>query len=256
MKLVVGLGNPGQQYEQTRHNVGFRVVDALATQLGWKWERHGRAMLATGTLGPEKVVLVKPITYMNKSGEAVGELVRWYKMPPEDLLVVYDELDLPVGKLRLRSNGTAAGHNGLASIIRYVHTNQFPRLRVGIGRPTNSRVETVNYVLGIPPAEERSLLAIGEARAVEAVQLAIRQGIASTMNSVNMDPEAQQKAEEKRRIQQERRAQAQTRQETSRSVPERTQTQKPMSSSPRVVHPQDSDAQPQEDDAATDTHTQ
>ncbi len=207
MKLVVGLGNPGSQYEQTRHNVGFRIVDALATQLGWKWERQGRAMLASGTLGAEKVVLVKPITYMNKSGEAVGELVRWYKLSPEDVLVVYDDLDLPVGKIRLRSNGSAAGHNGLSNIIQHLHTNQIPRLRIGIGRPTNSHMDTIDYVLGTPTSDERLLLENGETRTIEAIQLVLRQGIATTMNLINVDPEAQQKADEKRRLQKQRREQ-------------------------------------------------
>ncbi|MBV8822917.1 MAG: peptidyl-tRNA hydrolase, partial [Ktedonobacteraceae bacterium] len=96
MKLIVGLGNPGSQYAQTRHNVRFRVVDKLATQLGWQWNEHrNRAVLSNGNIGPEKVVLVKPLTLMNNSGEAVGPLVHWYKLPPEDILVVYDELDLP-----------------------------------------------------------------------------------------------------------------------------------------------------------------
>ncbi len=116
-------------------------------------------MLANGNIGSEKVVLIKPLTYMNNSGEAVGELVRWYKVQPEDVLVVYDELDLPLGKVRLRSNGSAGGHNGLNSIIHHLHTNQFPRLRVGIGRPTNNRMETVDYVLGVPNGDERIELA-------------------------------------------------------------------------------------------------
>src|SRR5581483_583954 len=155
MKLVIGLGNPGSQYEQTRHNVGFRIVDMLAAKYGWRWERRGRAVLASGTIGTEKVVLVKPLTYMNNSGEAVGELVRWYKLQAEDVLVVYDDLDLAVGKLRLRAGGSDGGHNGMDSIIRHLHTNQFPRLRVGIGRPANHRMDTINYVLGVPPGDER-----------------------------------------------------------------------------------------------------
>src|SRR5258708_40328145 len=114
MKLVIGLGNPGPEYERTRHNVGFRVVDKLAAKLGWKWtERRGRAILASGTIGSEKVVLAKPIPYMNLSGGAVGELVRWVKIQPEDVLVIFADLDLPVGKIRLRARGSAAGHNGL-----------------------------------------------------------------------------------------------------------------------------------------------
>jgi peptidyl-tRNA hydrolase, PTH1 family len=211
MKLVIGLGNPGAQYEQTRHNVGFRVVDKLAAKLGWKWtERRSRAILASGMLGPEKVVLVKPITFMNNSGEAVSELMRWYKVQPEDILVVYDELDLPVGKIRLKSNGSAAGHHGMESITRYLHTHQFPRLRIGIGRP---RGEGSDHVLGIPPKDERILLETEEERAVDAILMALTQGIATTMNVVNADPEALQRAEERRRLQQQRREQERLRRE-------------------------------------------
>lgn len=162
-------------------------------------------MLASGTIGLEKAILAKPLTYMNNSGEAVSELVRYYKLQPEDVLVIYDELDLPLGKVRLRADGSAGGHNGIDSIIRYLHTNKFPRLRVGIGRPTNARVETINYVLGVPPTDERIQLTSAEERAVEAIPLIVRQGIATTMNIVNADPEAQRKAEERRRLQQERR---------------------------------------------------
>jgi PTH1 family peptidyl-tRNA hydrolase len=198
MKLVIGLGNPGSQYERTRHNAGFRVLDVLAKKLSWKWERHGRAMLASGTLGTEKVILAKPITYMNNSGEAVGELVRWYKLQPEDMLVAYDELDLPVGKLRLRASGSAAGHNGLESIIRHLHTNHFPRLRIGIGRPANHRIATINYVLGIPSGDEHILLEASEEKAVEAILFVIEQGTTIAMNMINANPQAQRKAEEKR----------------------------------------------------------
>ncbi len=217
MKLIVGLGNPGQQYEQTRHNVGFRVVDMVAKTLDWKWsEQRNRAILASGTLGPEKVVLVKPITFMNNSGEAVSALVHWYKVQPEDVLVVYDELDLPVGRVRLKSNGSAGGHNGIDNIIRHLHTNNVPRLRIGIGRPTNTHVETVSYVLGIPPLDERITLATGEERAAEAIPRIISQGVAISMNELNADPEAQRQAEEKRRLQKERREQERLRREVAR----------------------------------------
>ncbi len=217
MKLIVGLGNPGQQYEQTRHNVGFRVVDMLAKSLSWNWsEQRSRAILASGTIGSDKVVLVKPITFMNNSGEAVGALAHWYKVLPEDVLVVYDELDLPVGRVRLKSNGSAAGHNGMSDIIRHLHTNQIPRLRIGIGRPTNTRVETIGYVLGIPPLDERITLATGEERAAQTIPLIVKQGVAITMNEINADPEAQRQAEEKRRLQKERREQERLRRETER----------------------------------------
>jgi peptidyl-tRNA hydrolase, PTH1 family len=216
MKLVIGLGNPGSQYERTRHNVGFRVVDKLAEKLGWKWTgRRSRAVLASGTIGSEKVVLVKPLTFMNLSGEAVAALVRWYNVSPEDILVVYDELDLPVGKVRLRPRGSAGGHNGIESIIRYLHTDQFPRLRVGIGRPTHSRMDGAGHVLSVPPGDERILLDAGEDRAVEVVQMVIAEGVEKTMNEVNADPEAQQKAAERQQRQKERREQARLRQEAA-----------------------------------------
>ena len=204
MKLVVGLGNPGSEYEHTRHNVGFRVVDKFASKHGWKWsERRSRAVLASGTLGLEKVVLAKPLTFMNLSGQAVGELVRWYKIQPEDVLVVYDELDLPIGKIRLRARGSAAGHNGLRDIIHHLHTSKFPRLRIGIGRSANSHIKGKDHVLGVPTHDERELLEIAEDRAVDAIELVIRQGISSTMNIVNTDPEeaARKEAERLQRLQ-------------------------------------------------------
>ncbi len=206
MKLVIGLGNPGREYEHTRHNIGFRVLDKLAAQEDWKWnERRSRAVLASGTLGLEKVVLVKPITFINLSGEAVSELARWFKVRPEDMLVVYDELDLPVGKVRLRPNGSAAGHNGMKSIIHHLHTDAIPRLRVGVGHPTNAHIQGKDHVLGVPPIDESILIARAEDRAVEAIRLVITQGMATTMNLVNADPEeAQRKAEEQERRRRER----------------------------------------------------
>ena len=214
MKLVVGLGNPGLQYAHTRHNVGFRVVDKLAAKLGWRWsEKHNRAVLASGMIGTEKVVLAKCLTYMNLSGEAVSGLLRWYKLQPTDLLVVYDELDLPVGKVRLRGNGSGAGHHGLENIIDHLHTKEFPRLRIGISRPGNHRKGGMDYVLGIPLGEERVQLEIGEDRAVEAIPLFITQGLSAAMNVVNVDPEDEQKAAEKRQRQKERQEEARRRRE-------------------------------------------
>lgn len=207
MKLIIGLGNPGSQYEKTRHNVGFHVVDFLATTYSMRWERRGRAMIANGTIGIEKVVLVKPLTFMNNSGEAVGELVRWFKIEPDDILVIYDELDLPMGQMRLRPQGSSGGHNGINSLISHLHTNQFPRLRVGIGRPANSRIDTVNYVLGVPAGEERIEIEISERKAAEAIPLYLEKGLEAAMNLLNVDPEAQRKAEEKKRLKQERREQ-------------------------------------------------
>lgn len=206
MKLIVGLGNPGQQYAQTRHNIGFRVVDRLAARQGWQWsDRRGKAILASGIVGGEKVVLAKPLTFMNLSGEAVSELVHWYKIAPADLLVIYDELDLPTGKVRLRARGSAAGHNGMRDIIAKLHTNDFPRLRVGIGHPRNSRVEGRDHVLSSARGDEAILLTEGEERAVQAVEMLLAQDLDTTMNAVNTDPEeAARKAEEQARKKRER----------------------------------------------------
>ena len=206
MKLVVGLGNPGQQYEQTRHNVGFRVVDRLATKWGWKWsERRGKAILASGTVGGEKVVLAKPLTFMNLSGEAVGELAHWYKLAPQDIIVVYDELDLPTGKVRMRAKGSAAGHNGMRDIIAKLHTSDFPRLRVGIGQPRNSHIQGRDHVLSAAKGDDGILLADGEERATQAVEMLLSQGLDNTMNTVNTDPEeAALKAAEQARKKRER----------------------------------------------------
>jgi peptidyl-tRNA hydrolase, PTH1 family len=191
MKLIVGLGNPGSQYERTRHNVGFRVVNSLAAKWGWSWsERHAKAILASGTVGGEKIVLAKPLTFMNLSGESVGELAHWYKVLPEDILIIYDELDLPVGRLRLGKSGRAAGHNGMRDIIARLHTTDFPRLRVGIGHPQNSNIKGRDHVLSMATGDEGILLASSEERAVEAVQMLLLQGIEATMNTFNTDPEA------------------------------------------------------------------
>ncbi len=225
MKLVIGLGNPGQQYEQTRHNIGFRSVDKLAKKLDWRWERRGRAMLASGTIGTEKVTLVKPITYMNNSGEAIGELLRWYKLQPEAVLIIYDELDLPIGKVRLLTKGSAGGHNGMKSVISHLHTDKFPRLRLGIGRPTNKQAETINYVLGTPPLDERIQLEMAEDKAVEAVLLTITEGIDKAMNIINLDPEVKAKEEERRRQQLERREQERMRKEAEARQREQSQVQ-------------------------------
>jgi PTH1 family peptidyl-tRNA hydrolase len=206
MKLVIGLGNPGQQYEQTRHNVGFRTVDLLAEKNGWKWsERRGKAILASGMFGLKKLVLAKPLTFMNLSGESVAELARWHKVEPEDILVIYDDLDLPTGKVRLRAKGSAGGHNGIKDIIAKLHTSDFPRLRVGIGRPQNSRMEGRDYVLSAARGDDGLLLTEGEERAVAAIKLWVEQGVDATMNIVNTDPEeAARKAEEQARKKRER----------------------------------------------------
>jgi PTH1 family peptidyl-tRNA hydrolase len=146
LSLIVGLGNPGRRYADTRHNIGFLVLDWLAAHLGapaWRGER--RAEVTRGRLDGRELLLAKPQTFMNASGEAVQALAAWYRLLPATILVVADDLDLPFGRLRLRPSGSAGGHNGLKSIIAHLGTTEFPRLRIGIGRPDTG--ETIDWVL-------------------------------------------------------------------------------------------------------------
>jgi PTH1 family peptidyl-tRNA hydrolase len=149
--LIVGLGNPGPEYRGTRHNVGFEVVDLLSEKHRIKLDKSKhRARIGLGAIGQTQVVLVKPLTYMNLSGQAVGPLARDYGIPPEKVLVIADDLDLPVGKLRLREEGSAGGHNGHKSLIQYLKTQSYPRIKIGIGKGG----ETIDHVLsGFTPAE-------------------------------------------------------------------------------------------------------
>jgi PTH1 family peptidyl-tRNA hydrolase len=190
MKIIVGLGNPGTQYVMTRHNAGFRVAEHIAATLGVSWQddRRNHGFIAEAHANGEKVLLVRPSTYMNESGICVAPLINFYKISLESLLVITDDLDLPVGKIRMRSNGKDGGQRGIRSIITHLGSEQFPRLRVGIGRPPNARMDTITYVLGIPPGEERTALESSEMRAAEAALVWIREGTTSVMNRYNADP--------------------------------------------------------------------
>lgn len=183
MRIVVGLGNPGREYANTRHNIGFMVVDELARRAGNPgFRRRFRSELAEATVDGERLVLAKPQTYMNLSGHAAREIVNWYHAPLDDLVVVLDDLDLPFGTLRLRAKGSAGGHNGLTSIIEQLGSTAVPRLRVGIGRPRSS---TISHVLSrFSSAEERALPEL-TADAADAVMLWARDGIIAAMNEVN-----------------------------------------------------------------------
>lgn len=153
MKLIVGLGNPGKEYENTRHNSGFKVLDAIAKECNVDiTQKKFKALIANTRIGSESVLLMKPQTYMNLSGEAVIQAVNFYHLDPSDILVIYDDLDLPVGKIRLRQKGSAGGQNGMKNIIAHLHTNEFDRIRVGIGK--DSRVPVVDWVLGKIRKEE------------------------------------------------------------------------------------------------------
>lgn len=183
MKLIVGLGNPGKRYERTRHNLGFLVVDALAATLGIRLDKEEcRALTGVAHRGG-RLMLAKPQTYMNNSGEAVAALVRYYQIEPADMLVVYDDLALPPGQLRIRSKGSAGGHNGLRSIIHYLQTQEFPRLRIGIG-PVPPGWTGADYVLSAFPEDDPALRPAVE-RAAEAALFWVDQGIEKAMQCYN-----------------------------------------------------------------------
>jgi len=159
MKLVVGLGNPGEKYEETRHNVGFIIVDKFANKQGvsFRHEKVFEADVADFFIGTEKIFLVKPTTFMNNSGKAIAALLTYYNVPMEDFVVIYDDLDLAVGKLRLRAKGSAGGHNGIKSVIAHLKTQEFNRVKVGIGRQ-NHGTSVISYVLGKFPKEQKLLI--------------------------------------------------------------------------------------------------
>ena len=207
-KLIVGLGNPGRQYAHNRHNVGFQCLDRLAQAHGLSFggsalspalsraspkprrrvgglskRRRAKASLAQGKIADVGVALAKPLTYMNLSGQAVGPLVSFYKLSLEDILVIYDDLDLPLGTIRLRPEGGSGGHKGMRSIIEALGSQAFPRLRVGIGRPPGN--DAVNYVLSDFTADEQITLASVYEKVVAAVELFLREGIEAAMNVYN-----------------------------------------------------------------------
>ncbi len=183
--MAVGLGNPGQQYAGNRHNVGFRCVERLAALHGLTFDKQQKqALIAAGKIGEQRVMLLKPQTFMNESGRAVVPLARFYQIPPERMLVVYDDLDLPLGTLRLRPEGGSGGHKGMRSIIEHLGGQDFPRLRIGIGRPPG-RMDPAAYVLQDFAAEELPLLEETLERAVAAVETWLRQGIEAAMERYN-----------------------------------------------------------------------
>lgn len=186
MFLIVGLGNPGEQYLKNRHNVGFQCVTYLAERHGLRFgDKQHKARVATGTIGGQRVALAKPFTYMNSSGAAVAPLTRWYKLDPtSELLVIYDDLDLPFGTLRLRANGSAGGQNGMKSIIQLVGTQQIARIRVGIGRPPEGW-DPKDYVLGNWSREQAEKLPALYSRVADAVETFVTDGITLAMTRFN-----------------------------------------------------------------------
>lgn len=187
--LIVGLGNPGREYAENRHNVGFDCVDLLAGKHGIALSKsQHKARLGTGQVAGRRAILAEPQTYVNSSGEAVGAVARYYKVAPEDVLVIYDDLDLPQGTIRLRPGGSSGGHNGIKSIVDHLGTQAFPRVRIGIGRPPG-RMEPKDYVLQDFSAAEREVMVEVYDRVVDAVETFIREGIREAMNRFNASPD-------------------------------------------------------------------
>jgi PTH1 family peptidyl-tRNA hydrolase len=184
LKAIVGLGNPGAQYKGTRHNVGFAVVDELARRASVDFESApAEALMARWRRSDEPVILIKPLTFMNLSGQAVGELARYFKIDPVDMLVIVDEVQLPLGKLRARARGSAGGHNGLKSVIAHVG-DEFGRLRLGVGRG-DARRDLADHVLTRFDKDEAAEVDRMIARAAEAADTFITSGIAAVMNQYN-----------------------------------------------------------------------
>ncbi len=186
--LIVGLGNPGREYANNRHNVGFMTADrwVAAHSLSFSKIQH-HAIIAVGRSGERRAIVAKPQTYMNESGRAVGALLRFYKIPLEHLLVIFDDLDLPLGIIRLRADGGAGGHNGMRSIIQHLGGNHFARLRIGIGRPPG-RMDPAAFVLQDFNREEAAELDALLDRAVQAIDAFLAAGVTAAMNQFNTNP--------------------------------------------------------------------
>ncbi len=185
MKLIVGLGNPGTKYAGTRHNAGFSVITELCDQHGITLnESKHKAIFGKGIIGGEKVILAEPQTFMNLSGESVRSFVDFYKIEPEDVIVIYDDIALAPGKLRVRKKGSAGGHNGMKNIIAHLGTEDFPRVRVGVGEKPE-RMDLVDHVLGRFSKDDLPLMRLSTERAAKAVEHMLANGVDDAMNTYN-----------------------------------------------------------------------
>lgn len=186
MFLVMGLGNPGPEYEKTRHNIGFRLVDELASKLKTPVTKPlFKSFTGRASVSGKTVILAKPQTYMNLSGNAAAALMNWFKIPLDGLIVVYDDIDLPPGKVRIRFRGGHGGHRGMESLIKNLGSGDFVRVRIGVGRPPNPSYDVADWVLGRFSAEEEELVGQALDRAAEAVLTVLNQGITAAMNRFN-----------------------------------------------------------------------
>lgn len=186
MYIIVGLGNPGDKYAKTRHNVGFNVIDILAKEylIDVSKIKH-KALVGEGRIGTEKVILVKPITYMNLSGESVVDICNYYNIDLENLIVIYDDIDLDVGKIRIRKKGSGGTHNGMRSIIKCLGSNEFPRVRVGISKPQNGQ-DLADFVLSRFSKDDEKLMQESYENAAKAIDCTIRENLDLAMNKYNI----------------------------------------------------------------------
>ena len=185
MKLIAGLGNPGAEYEHTRHNMGFDVIDELASRFHVSlWKDDMKAKIATVVKDGEKILLVKPQTYMNCSGEAVGAIARYYKIDLKDIWIICDDLDLPPGKTRIRQKGSAGGHNGIKSLIAHLGSEEFTRFRIGVGHPKDGHT-VIEHVLQRPYGDDISLLEAAKKLTADSVEGALALGVEKAMNQFN-----------------------------------------------------------------------
>lgn len=184
--LIVGLGNPGKEYAFTRHNAGFLTLDYLSDILKVSINRSKfKALVAEGTIGDKRVLLMQPQTYMNNSGEAVIEAVNFYKIKPENVIVIFDDISLPVGKMRIRKSGSAGGHNGIKSIIAHLGTQDFPRVKIGVGEKPHKEMDLADWVLSKFPQDEQKVLFEKFGDASEAVKLMVSGKFEEAMNKFN-----------------------------------------------------------------------
>ena len=192
MYIIVGLGNPGKKYENTRHNMGFIAVDLLAEKYGIKVDKiKFKALVGEGRIAGQKVLLVKPQTYMNLSGQSVMVVMNFYKEDIENLIVIYDDIDIPTGTIRLRKKGSAGTHNGMRNIVYLLQEDGFPRIRVGIG--SESKVDLIHYVTSGVTKKEKDLLEDALTRAADAAACIVEKGIEKAMNEYNIRPKKEEK---------------------------------------------------------------
>lgn len=193
MKIIAGLGNPGTKYDGTRHNIGFGAIDYIANHFDIKVNKLGyKALYGQGTIDGEKVILIKPQTFMNLSGTSLIEVINFYKLLPEDLIVIHDDIDLPTGKIRIRTSGSAGGHNGIKDIILRLNSDKFTRIKIGAGMPENSKMDVVNHVLGTMSKQETDILDKSAEIVVKAIPLILKGNTSLAMSKYNGLPNAEE----------------------------------------------------------------